>query len=153
MKKINLIFALTLSICLLTTGVFAQKTNTENNSVKSEKPDNSNAKEPANIAGKWILTLAIPGQEPGMEMTMNFDFNQEGDSLAGEMTSRQGDGKITGGKITENKFTAIIKVQDTEQNISITVKGTVDGDAMEAEVFISDMPKPFPFTGSRVKQK
>ena len=153
MKKINLIFAIMLSICLLTMGVFAQKTNNDDNNAKSEKPDNSNAKEPANIAGKWILTLAVPGQEPGMEMTMNFDFKQEGNNLAGEMTSRQGNGKITDGKVTENKFTAVIKVQDAEQNINITVKGTTDGDSMEAEVFISDMPKPLPFAGSRVKQK
>ena len=148
MKKINLIFALTLSICFLTTGVFAQKTNDKNNNAE---PENSAAVETANIAGKWILTLAIPGQEPGMEMTINLDFKQEADKLAGEMTSRQGNGEITGGKVTGNKFTAVIKVQDVEQNITISVKGTVDGVAMEAEILIGNLPDSLPFSGSRAK--
>ncbi len=127
---------------------YAEKINIVDTEGTSQKLDNygkASGVETANIAGKWNLTIEIPGQELPLTVT----FKQDGENVSGELSSALGGGEISGGKIKGNKINAVAKTNVQGQDIELTINGTVDGDSIKGTISIPISPQPLPFSGSR----
>jgi len=81
-----------------------------------------------NVAGDWEVTINSPqGARQG-----KISFKQEGDKLIGALKNQRGEVPLEGEvKGKEIKFKYTVKFQ--EQDLIITMTGSVDGDAMKGD--------------------
>lgn len=104
---------------------------------------------PANVNGKWNLTIDFQGQQVPVTLMLK----QDGATVSGSLDSMMGKGGIAGAKVSGNKFTAVAKSQIQGQSVDLNISGTVDGDSMKGTLTVP-MPgaPPFNFTGTRAKE-
>ena len=99
---------------------------------------------PANVAGKWALTVETSGGTG----TPTIELTQEGESLAGTYASQVfGEQKLTGtikGSAISFGFTG--PVQGT--TVTVTYTGTVDAATMKGKVVVGDLGEGT-FTGKK----
>lgn len=82
----------------------------------------------ADVTGDWDLTITSPQGAREAKASLK----QDGEKLSGVFKSQRGDLPITGSiKGKEIKISYTVKFQD--QDLSITLTGNVDGDAMKGE--------------------
>ncbi len=110
---------------------------------------NNDSGTPANVDGKWNLTIDFQGQQVPVTLTLK----QDGAKASGSMDSMMGKGDITDAKVNGNKITAVAKSQIQGQSVDLTISGTVDGDSMKGTITIP-MPgaPPLSFTGTKAKE-
>ena len=106
----------------------------------------TNAK-PADFGGKWNLTVAVPGQEIPITMTLT----QDGETVSGSLDSMLGKSDFSGAKIKGNKMNATANVNVQGQALELTLNATIDGDKMSGTVSAPMFPAPLPFTGTKDK--
>lgn len=110
----------------------------ENSAVGVVKTDD------VNVAGKWSLTVQIPGQQ----LDAALELTQEEKTFSGTMSSMMGNGKIINGTIKEKEFTAVLQANIQGQDVEIQMSGTVDGDKMSGSFIVPNMDA-IPFTGAK----
>ena len=85
--------------------------------------------EPANVAGKWNVTLELPSITGHPVITLK----QDGEKLTGTYEGRYGDSPLTGAvKDKEISFTVTMVAEGTQ--VQGVFAGKVDGDSMGGDV-------------------
>ncbi len=103
------------------------------------------SEETANVAGKWKLTVDFQGQQ----LPVTLRLEQDGEKLTGVLETMLGNGKITDGKISGNKLSAVASAEMQGQPIEFSITGKIDGDLVSGTLSAPIVPEPLPFTGSR----
>ena len=78
------------------------------------------------LTGSWTLSFNTPNGQIDAAAT----FKVDGDKLTGTLTSPAGEVAITG-TVKGNTFTGSFDVQSPNGNMSITINGEQDGDALK----------------------
>ena len=104
----------------------------------------SMAGDSAGFAGKWQLTISVPGQElPG---TLVLDKN--GDAYKGAVNTALGEAPMSNIKVDGGKMNADITVNAQGQELSGKISGTINGGDMKGELALPGFP-PITFTGKK----
>ena len=100
----------------------------------------------ADLNGKWKASVETP--RGTQEIT--FDFQADGATLTGKVTSPRGESDITDGKIDGDNlsFTQTVNFNGNEMKINYT--GKVDGDSIKFTRTVGDRPA-VEFTATRQK--
>jgi hypothetical protein len=99
---------------------------------------------PANVAGKWALTVETAGGTG----TPSVEFKQDGEALTGTYSSQVfGEQKVTG-TIKGNAITFGFTGSFDGNAVKVTYSGTVDGATMKGKVTLGDMGEGT-FTGKK----
>ena len=73
----------------------------------------------ADVTGKW--TAMVPGRNGEQETT--FTLKQDGATLTGTVTGRQGDRPISDGKVSGDSISFVVETQRGKQTYTGTVSG------------------------------
>lgn len=98
------------------------------------------------VAGKWTLTVAAPGES----VEVLLDLKQDGEAVTGTMTSSVGGGTVTKGTFKEKKLTASINADIQGSPTELGVEGTVDGDKISGTITAHGLGS-FAYAGTRSK--
>jgi hypothetical protein len=99
---------------------------------------------PADVAGKWALTVETQAGTG----TPSVEFTQDGETLTGNYSSQVfGEQKVTG-TIKGNAITFGFKASFQGNDVTVTYTGTVDGSTMEGKVMLSGLGEGT-FTGKK----
>ncbi len=96
--------------------------------------------------GKWILTVAAPGQNVDVVL----DLTQDGETLSGTMSSEMGGGRITKGAVSGNKVSATINADIQGSPTELQLEGTIEGGKFNGTVLAHGLGS-FPFSGVKGK--
>ena len=120
----------------------------EGKAIDQASYSNANTGTPADVNGKWNLTIEAQGQK----IPVTLMLKQDGGKASGTLDSMMGKGEISEMKVSGNKITAVAKSQMGGQSVELNISGTVDGESMKGTLTIP-MPgaPPFNFTGTREK--
>jgi hypothetical protein len=99
----------------------------------------------ANVAGKWSVKIDFQGQS--LPVTMSLE--QTDTDVSGSLETMFGNGEISGGLVTGNKFTATAKAQFQGSGMNFEIAGKVEGDAMSGTISAPIVPGPLPFKAER----
>lgn len=137
MKK--LIALATLILATVLTGAAQQATEKPKQDPKAE------AKAPAGVAGKWILTVETQNG------TMNpaLDLKVDGKKVTGTLTSPQGETQIAG-EFADNKLTFSLNIQSNGGEMKIDFAGTLKADGTLAGTMAFPQGE-IPWTAARPK--
>ncbi len=80
-----------------------------------------------NFVGPWTATFK---DDTGNDLPLTFDLKIEGDKLTGTVKSPQGDGEITGGKVSGDEISFDVEFNGN----TITHKGKLAGDEIQLKV-------------------
>jgi hypothetical protein len=100
-------------------------------------------KEPANVAGTWILEVETSAGSG----TPSFTFKQDGEKLEGDYKGTFGEAKVTG-TVKGNTISFWFTVEAQGATGKIVYDGTVEGDTMKGKVDMADIAEGT-FTGKR----
>jgi hypothetical protein len=99
---------------------------------------------PADVAGKWALTVETQAGTG----TPSVEFTQDGETLTGNYSSQVfGEQKVTG-TIKGNAITFGFTASFQGSNVTVTYAGTVDVSTMKGKVTIGDLGEGT-FTGKK----
>jgi zinc protease len=93
---------------------------------------NANTGTPANVNGKWNLTIDFQGQQ----LPVRLMLKQDGGKVSGSLESMMGKGEIADAKVSGNKFNGTAKSQIQGQSVDLVISGTVDGNSMKGTLTI-----------------
>lgn len=99
----------------------------------------------ADVAGKWALKIDFQGQQLPVSLTLE----QNGEIVTGVLETMLGNGKITAGRVSGNKLSAVANAEMQGQPIDFSISGKVSEDSMSGTLTAPIVPEPLPFTGSR----
>lgn len=116
-------------------------------SAKNEAKENVSSSE--GITGTWQVDTNAAGQS----VTIMVKFEQNGDRLAGTITSDVGDGNVTEGTVTGDIVDATLEVSFQGQPLTVTLKGKLkNGSEMSGTLTPEGMGiGDLPFTGIKLK--
>jgi hypothetical protein len=137
-KKLIALAALVLATVM--TGAAAQQA-TE----KPKQDPKAEAKAPAGVAGKWILTVET--QNGTMNPTL--DLKVDGKKVTGTLTSQQGETQVAG-EFAENKLTFSLNIQSNGGEMKIDFAGTLKTDGTLAGTMAFPQGE-IPWTAARPK--
>lgn len=100
----------------------------------------------ADISGKWDLSLDFQGQAVNIALTLN----QDGESWSGNLSTMLGEGKVSDGKVSGNKFTGTAIAEMMGQALELTISGKVNGNELSGTLSAPIAPEPLAFSGKRV---
>lgn len=120
---------------------------TEGNPQDVAKYEVAENESPADVNGKWSLTIEIQGQN----LPVSLDLAQENSSLKGNFESPFGTGTITEGKISGSKVKATVLVNFQGQEVDVLLNANVESDNSIKGVLSAQMEgmPDLPFVGSR----
>lgn len=120
---------------------------TDGNSQDAAKYETAVNEPPADVNGKWDLTIEIQGQN----LPVSLDLLQEDSNIQGSFESPFGTGTITEGKITGSKVKATVAVNFQGQEIDVLLNGSVENENSIKGVLSAQMEgmPDLPFVGSR----
>jgi hypothetical protein len=99
---------------------------------------------PADVAGKWALTVETSGGTG----TPSVEFQQDGETLTGNYSSQVfGEQKVTG-TVKGNAITFGFKASFQGNDVTVTYTGTADASTMKGKVTISGLGEGT-FTGKK----
>ena len=99
---------------------------------------------PADVAGKWVLTVETSGGTG----TPSVEFQQDGETLTGDYSSSVfGEQKVTG-TIKGNAITFGFTAPFQGNTVTVTYTGTADASTMKGKVTISGLGEGT-FTGKK----
>lgn len=101
----------------------------------------------ADVNGKWNLILEFQGQKIPVSMSLD----QTNGAVSGKIDSMLGEGEISDGKISGNKFTATAGLSFQGQKLELSIGGIIDGDSIEGSLNAPMIPTPLNFNGKREK--
>jgi len=135
----KLIALATLILATVLTGAAQQATEKPKQDPKAE------AKAPAGVAGKWILTVETQNG------TMNpaLDLKVDGKKVTGTLTSPQGETQIAG-EFADNKLTFSLNIQSNGGEMKIDFAGTLKADGTLAGTMAFPQGE-IPWTAARPK--
>jgi hypothetical protein len=87
------------------------------------------------VTGDWEMTMQSPR---GGEMTRAVHFEQDGEKITVTMESRRGDEVTAEGTIKGNAIEWTVSRETPRGAMTMTYKGTVDGDTMSGTVEMGD---------------
>jgi hypothetical protein len=121
----------------------------EGKAIDAASYSKTNAGTPANVSGKWNLTIDFQGQQ----LPVTLMLKQDNGKVSGSLDSMMGKGEIGDAKVSGNKINAVAKSQIQGQAMDLVISGTIDGDSMKGTITIP-MPgaPPLNFTGTRAKE-
>lgn len=99
---------------------------------------------PAQIGGTWDMTVNSPQGAQTVAMTIE----QNGTSFSGGMTSQMGTQAFSGGEINGATVSWSITITMGGQQVTITMRGTVDGTHMTGQSTMGDLGTA-PFTAEK----
>lgn len=102
---------------------------------------------PADVNGKWDLTIEIQGQN----LPVSLNLSQEDANLQGNFESPFGTGTITEGKVSGSKVKATVNVNFQGQEMDVLLNGNVESENSMKGVLSAQMEgmPDLPFVGSR----
>lgn len=106
----------------------------------------SSASGPANLTGKWTMTVDAGGQL----IDLNLEITQADKDFTGTMASPVGGGKIEKGKVDGNKVTGTIQAEVQGSPTTIEMSGTLEGQTMKGTLNVPGFGT-LPFTAARPK--
>lgn len=106
---------------------------------------NDSSAKTADISGEWELIVDFQGQKLPISLTLV----QNGKSVSGKLESMLAEGEIDNGKMTGNKFSAIVITEFQGQEMELGIKGVIDGDSIEGTMSTDMIPIPLEFSGNR----
>jgi hypothetical protein len=107
------------------------------------------AQDPAQIAGKWTLTVETPQGSQNVEMNLKVDGEKTTGSIQGPQGEQELTGTLDGATI---KLTSTIDFGGNQ--LSISYSATIDNDTMKGTIGFAGGGFPgaeIPFTGKRSK--
>lgn len=96
------------------------------------------------FAGKWLLTIAAPGQD----LTGTLTLTPDGDSYKGSVLTALGDAPLSNVKVNGNALTAEIKVNAQGQELTGNITGNMSGAELKGDITLPGFP-PISYTGKR----
>ena len=87
------------------------------------------AQETADIAGEWEITA----ESPRGTQTRVVTFEQDGNSLTGEMETQMGSWPIENGSVNGNEISFTMVFTRGDRSMEMTYTGTVEGDEMSGK--------------------
>ena len=118
---------------------------TDKNPRSLSEYETENTASPADLAGTWELTLDFQGQ--AVPVTM--ELAQEGSTVNGKLATMLGDGEITAGRVSGNKFSATANTELQGQQLELSINGKLVGDGIAGTISASVIPDPLTFSGQR----
>lgn len=100
---------------------------------------------PADLSGKWELTLDFQGQS----VPVSLEITQEADVVNGKLTTMLGEGTIADGKVTGNKFSGIAVAEMYGQPLELEINGKLSGDTLSGSLSAPIAPEPLTFSGKK----
>ncbi len=97
------------------------------------------------LSGRWSLSVDFQGQQLPVSLTLI----QKGSSVSGKLESMLGDGKIGGGKVTGNSFSALATTEMQNRTLEISIEGTLDDEGLKGSLTVPMMSDPLAFAGTR----
>ena len=85
----------------------------------------------ADVTGKWTAEMQGRG---GNTMTVNMNLKQDGDTLTGTISGRNGDTDITDGHVNGDTITFKVVREFNGNQMTSMYKGTLDGDTIHFSV-------------------
>jgi hypothetical protein len=82
----------------------------------------------ADVDGKWKASFETPN---GQKLEYTFDFNAQGSTLTGTVSSTRGESKIQDGKVEGDAITFNVVRNFNGQDFKIGYKGHVAGDEIK----------------------
>ena len=98
------------------------------------------------VAGKWTLTVAAPGES----VEVLLDLKQDVEKVTGTMASSVGAGTVSKGTFKDKKLSASITADIQGSPTELGVEGTVDGDKISGTITAHGLGS-FPYSGTRSK--
>ncbi len=80
---------------------------------------------------------------------MTLILEQNGEEVTGVLETMLGNGRISGGKVTGSKLSAVANAEMQGQPLDFDITGKVDGDSMSGTLTAPIVPDPLPFSGNR----
>lgn len=99
-----------------------------------------------NVAGKWTLTVAAPGES----VEVLLDLKQDGEKVTGTMASSHGSGTVTKGSFKDKKLSATFTAEIQGSPTELGLEGTVDGDKISGTMNVAGLGS-FSYSGTRSK--
>ncbi len=118
---------------------------TEGNIQDTAKYMGSDNEAPVDVTGKWALNIEFQGQKLPVSLTLA----QVDETVTGTLDTMLGNGKISEGRISGNKLSAIAKSEVQGNPVEFTIAGKIDGDGMSGTITAPIVPDPLTFEGSR----
>lgn len=85
----------------------------------------------ADATGKWSASMQAPN---GNSMTITMKLKQDGGSLTGTVSGRNGETQISDGKVDGNNLSFAVVREFNGNQMRIMYKGTLDGDTIHFTV-------------------
>jgi imidazolonepropionase-like amidohydrolase len=82
------------------------------------------------VGGKWDVKIETPGQQ----IDATFDFQQQGSTLTGTLTTQFGTSQINDGKVSADGFSFSARVDAGGQEMEIFVSGKLSGSEIEGTI-------------------
>ncbi len=101
--------------------------------------------EAADFGGLWKLALNFQGQT--VPVTLNVE--QSGGSVTGTLETVLGNGKITGGSVRGNTFSATADTEIQGQNVEFIINGELEDGSLSGTISAAIIPDSLTFTGTR----
>lgn len=98
-------------------------------------------------AGNWMLTI----NSPAGTFTPPLNLQQNGDVLTGEIGTPSGSTQITDGKISGNEITFTYRINFQGQELTITARGRIEGNAISGTMETGG--QSFTFSGTRTPRQ
>lgn len=89
----------------------------------------ASAQETADVTGEWVITAESPRGTQTREVT----FEQDGNSLTGEMETQMGSWPIEKGSVNGNEISFTMVFTRGDRSMEMTYTGTVEGDEMSGK--------------------
>jgi predicted Zn-dependent peptidase len=118
---------------------------TEGNPVPLENFGRPAAEPAVDLTGKWTLKVDFQGQGISVDLVLN----QDGAAISGKLESMLGEGKIDGGNVTGNSFSAVAVTEMQGRAIEIAISGVFENNELKGSLNIPMMPEPLTFIGTR----
>jgi zinc protease len=101
--------------------------------------------QPADVAGKWSLTIDLQGQSLPVSLTLT----QTDSSVSGELETMLGTGNIANGTVAGNKMSATASAEFQGRAVELAIVGKVEDGSMTGFITTEMFPTPLPFSGTR----
>lgn len=102
---------------------------------------------PANVNGKWNLTIEFQGQN----LPVSLEIIQTEANIAGNLESSFGSGTIKEGSVSGNKLKAAVLIDFQGQEVEVILNGNLENENLMKGILAAQMEglPDLPFTGSR----
>lgn len=120
---------------------------TDGNPQELGKYEQKEDQSPADVNGKWSLTIELQGQN----LPVSFELDQTGSAFTGDFESPFGAGKIEAGTVTGNKLKGTISIDFQGQNVEVSLNAAVENETSIKGILVPQMEglPDLPFTGNK----